>query len=71
MDVKEKNLTQEEIDEIFLVVNKFRRIKKKELTENEIENLIYRLRSIARPAVIQSVAKRSVESRGVSRGQRR
>ena len=47
MDVKEKNLTQEEIDEIFMIANKFRRIRQKELTEKEVEKLIYRLRGIA------------------------
>lgn len=47
MDVKEKNLTQEEIEEIFVVVNKLRRIRQKALTEKEIEKLILRLRGIA------------------------
>lgn len=47
MDVKEKNLTQEEFNELFIAVNKFKRLKQRELTEKEIEKLIYRVRCLA------------------------
>lgn len=47
MDIKGKNLTQEELDEIFKVVNKLRRAKRRELTKKEIEKLIYKVRGIA------------------------
>lgn len=47
MDIKGKNLTQEEIDEIFSAVNKWRRIRNRELTKKEIEKLIYKVRGVA------------------------
>ncbi len=47
MDVKEKNLTQEEIDVIFDAVNRLRKIKNRELTKKEIEKLIYKVRGVA------------------------
>lgn len=47
MDVKGKNFTQEEIDEIFNVVKRWRRIKNRELTEKEIEKLIYKVCGVA------------------------
>lgn len=48
MDIKGKNLTQEEIDEIFSAVNKWRRIRNRELTKKEIEKLIYKVRGVAK-----------------------
>lgn len=47
MDVKEKNLTQKEIDVLFSAVNKLRRAKRRELKNNEIEKLINNVRVIA------------------------
>lgn len=47
MNKKDEKLTQEKIDEIFTVVNKLRRVMQRELSEKEVENLIYRLRGIA------------------------
>ena len=47
MDVKKENLTQEEIDVLFDAVNRLRKIKNRELTKNEIEKLIYKVRGVA------------------------
>ena len=47
MDIKQKNLTQEEIDVIFDAVNRFRKIKNRELTEREIEKLINKVCGVA------------------------
>lgn len=48
MNNKEKNLTQEEIDVIFKIVNKLRRTGNREITDEEIEKLIYNVRGIAK-----------------------
>lgn len=47
MDNKEKNFTQEEINEIFVAVKKQRRIRQRELTKKEIEKLILKAHRIA------------------------
>ena len=47
MDKKDKNLTQEELDVIFSVVNKLRRAKGRELTIKQIEKLINKVRVVA------------------------
>ena len=47
MNLKKEKLTQEEIDVIFDAVKRLRKIKNRELTEKEIEKLIYKVRGVA------------------------
>ncbi len=47
MDAQKENLTQKKIDVIFDAVNRLRKIKNRELTQKEIEKLIYKVRSVA------------------------